>query len=185
MLTTAPCFVALKWKKWEPTFLFELHYRIQDVKRMEYLTAYLTHSLDAHNRVWGLWDHLEAPPAWHFPGRDTACADGGFWLGLGSYTGGFSSLPSPSFTFFFFFPLSPFPSCTSRPLLCVQYSAFVAAYLSPDKIWLCLCNLFFSSWKPDCWSHPATTALGDNLFCILIWGPTTLSLLLYVIICMI
>lgn len=40
--------------------MFELHSRFQDAKQMEYLTAILTDTLDAHNWVWELLDLLEA-----------------------------------------------------------------------------------------------------------------------------
>lgn len=61
VLTAGRCLIALKWKRREPPSLFELHSRIRDVKRMEYLTASLNNTLDTHNQVWELWDMLEAP----------------------------------------------------------------------------------------------------------------------------
>lgn len=61
ILTGARCLVALKWKQREPPSLSELHSRIRDVKRMEYLTASINDTLEKHNRKWKLWVLFENP----------------------------------------------------------------------------------------------------------------------------
>lgn len=61
ILTAARCLVALKWKQREPPSISELHSRIRDVKRMEYLTASLNNDLEKHNQIWELWVLFENP----------------------------------------------------------------------------------------------------------------------------
>lgn len=61
VLTAARCLVSLKWKKRETPSLTELHSRIRDVKRMEYLTASLNDTLEKHNRIWKPWVLFETP----------------------------------------------------------------------------------------------------------------------------